>query len=120
MWDARRPAGPVRRVRAHAHWVWAAAFNPVHGDLIASASSDTLVGLWHLPAKAEGQDGEHGGAGAGVEDGVAPEATFDDHEDSVYAVAWSAADPWLFASLSHDGRVACHRVNDDVKYKVLL
>lgn len=30
-------------------------------------------------------------------------ATYEEHEDSVYAVDWSSADPWLFASLSYDG-----------------
>ncbi|TPX54443.1 hypothetical protein SeMB42_g00262 [Synchytrium endobioticum] len=31
-------------------------------------------------------------------DGVV--ATYDQHEDSVYSVAWSSGDPWIFASLS--------------------
>jgi len=46
--------------------------------------------------------------------------SYDEHEDSVYGLAWSAADPWLFASLSYDGRVAVNRVPANVKYKVLL
>jgi hypothetical protein len=28
----------------------------------------------------------------------------DQHEDSVYKVAWSAADAWIYCSLSFDGR----------------
>jgi hypothetical protein len=47
-------------------------------------------------------------------------ATCDDHDDSVYGLAWSAADPWLFASLSHDGRLLLNRVPKSVKYKVLI
>lgn len=46
--------------------------------------------------------------------------TCDDHDDSVYGLAWSAADPWLFASLSYDGRVLVNRVPKSVKYKVLI
>ena len=35
-------------------------------------------------------------------------------------VAWSAADPWMFASLSYDGRIAVNRVPSAVKYKILI
>jgi hypothetical protein len=46
--------------------------------------------------------------------------SFDEHEDSVYGLAWSAVDPWMFASLSYDGRVVLNRVPKSVKYRVLL
>lgn len=46
--------------------------------------------------------------------------TFDDHEDSVYGLAWSHADPWLFASMSYDGRLMVNRVPKNVKYKILI
>lgn len=46
--------------------------------------------------------------------------TFDDHEDSVYGLAWSAVDPWLFASMSYDGRLMVNRVPKNVKYKILI
>ena len=45
---------------------------------------------------------------------------FDDHEESVYAVAWSAYDAWVFASLSYDGRVVVNHVPQTEKYKILL
>ena len=35
-------------------------------------------------------------------------------------VAWSAADPWMFASLSYDGRIAVNSVPSAVKYKILI
>lgn len=35
--------------------------------------------------------------------------TYEEHEDSVYGLAWSAVDPWLFASLSYDGRVVINK-----------
>ena len=34
--------------------------------------------------------------------------------------AWSWFDPWLFASLSYDGRLVVNRVPNQTKYKVLL
>ena len=46
--------------------------------------------------------------------------TFDDHEDSVYSVAWSACDAWVFAALSYDGRVTINHVPSSEKYKILL
>lgn len=35
-------------------------------------------------------------------------------------VAWSSSDPWTFASLSYDGRVAINTVSSQVKYKILI
>ena len=46
--------------------------------------------------------------------------TFEEHEDSVYIVEWSTADPWIFASLSYDGRIVINRVPRAEKYKILL
>ena len=46
--------------------------------------------------------------------------TFDEHEDSVYGLAWSSVDPWLFASLSYDGRIVLNVVPKNIKYKVLI
>ena len=46
--------------------------------------------------------------------------SFDEHEDSVYACAWSPADPWIFASLSYDGRLVFNKVPRAEKYKILL
>jgi len=45
---------------------------------------------------------------------------FDQHEDSVYQVAWSSVDPWLFLSLSHDGRAVMNQVPSEEKFKILL
>ena len=45
---------------------------------------------------------------------------YDEHEDSAYCVAWSAADPWAFVSLSYDGRLVVNKVPKNVKYKVLI
>lgn len=35
-------------------------------------------------------------------------------------VAWSSVEPWVFASVSYDGRVAVNRVPSQVKYKILI
>lgn len=46
--------------------------------------------------------------------------TYDEHEDSVYGLCWSAVDPWLFASLSYDGRIVVNAVPKKLKYDILL
>ena len=46
--------------------------------------------------------------------------SYDQHDDSVYAVAWSATDPWVFASASYDGHVVINVVPEDQKYKIML
>ena len=53
-----------------------------------------------------------------VEDGVIQ--IYDDHEDSVYAVEWSAADFWTFASISYDGRLVINKVPRSIKYKQFM
>ena len=53
-----------------------------------------------------------------MQDGVI--ATYEEHEDSVYAAEWSTADPWIFASLSFDGRLVINRVPKKTKYRILL
>ena len=55
-----------------------------------------------------------------VKDGDKLVRSFDENEDSVYAVAWSVADAWLVAALSYDGRVVMHHVPPPEKYKILL
>lgn len=46
--------------------------------------------------------------------------TFDEHEESVYSLAWSASDAWVLASLSYDGQVVLNHVPSTEKYKILL
>jgi hypothetical protein len=84
--------------------------------LWTAESVSSVAGQEHAPPAAA-----PGGAGAGTQ----PQADgrvslYDEHEDSCYAVAWSAADPWVFASASYDGRVAINQVPRNVKYRVIL
>ena len=45
---------------------------------------------------------------------------YENHEDSVYGVEWSAVEPWIFASLSYDGRLVLNKVPKEEKFKILL
>ena len=87
-------ATPLLELGGHSHWVWQAKYNPHHDSLLLSASSDSLVNLWHTPTTAgasnlRGQGTSKGpsqtgqkGFGKEAHDGKA--CTYDDHEDSVY------------------------------------
>lgn len=149
LWDMRSHEAPLEELAGHSHWVWRAQFNPVYDQLIISASSDATVRLWRdAPHSSAADDGFSGGGGVGVdEDSVllgsfgrgsasaggsgagagagagsptGEVCCYDDHEDSVYGAVWSVADPWTFASLSYDGRLALNTVPRAEKYRILL
>ncbi|KAH9515288.1 EARP-interacting protein [Bulinus truncatus] len=132
-WDTRNVSEPLKVLSEHSHWVWSVRYNHFHDQLVLTSSSDSRVILnsvtslssepyGHLLEKDENEDGDTDSLNEGdrepVKDGVI--ATYEEHEDSVYAVAWSCADPWTFASLSYDGRLVINRVPRSEKYKILL
>jgi hypothetical protein len=90
-----------------------------------SSSSDTQVMLWMAETVSSAAGHEHTAGAPGATGAAQPHADgqvslYDEHEDSCYAVAWSAADPWTFASVSYDGRVSISCVPRNVKYRVIL
>ncbi|CAN0135650.1 unnamed protein product [Ectocarpus sp. 12 AP-2014] len=141
-WDLRRPNAPVKTIVGHDHWVNTVKYNRFHDQLLVSGSSDCMVHLWRVSSvssapllepeddDAGGLDGDAGGDGGGGfgggGNGSKGEAadirvrTFDEHEESVYSLAWSASDAWVMASLSYDGLVVLNHVPSTEKYKILL
>lgn len=43
-----------------------------------------------------------------------------EHVDSVYDMAWGAADAWIYVSVGYDGKVVLNHVPSNEKYKILL
>ncbi|KAI8917182.1 WD40-repeat-containing domain protein [Powellomyces hirtus] len=134
-WDTRDVTTPIKEVSDHTHWVWSVSFNRFHDQLFLSAGSDCRVNLQSIisissaplsDVSSDNEDDEDRGyasrdefgGGGKPTDGLV--CTSDQHEDSVYAAEWSAADPWIFASVSYDGRVAVNLVPRDHKYKIIL
>lgn len=131
---------PLLELSGHSHWVWKVRYSPAHDTLLASCSSDSTVNLWHTPRLAAAAKDGSAVAGAALPAAGAFAATpgsptamgahstdvegrvhtYEDHEDSVYCLAWSTLDPWLLASLSYDGRMVINRVPKSVKYKVMI
>lgn len=118
-WDVRKPTEAILTRSDHSHWVWCLRYNHFHDQLVISASSDSVVLLTSVASIASDLlDEETETSKVKIPDGVL--ATYDQHEDSVYCVEWSSADPWCFASLSYDGRLLLNRVPKAHKYKILF
>ncbi|WAR23650.1 EIPR1-like protein, partial [Mya arenaria] len=129
-WDIRNINEPMKILSDHSHWVWSVRYNRFHDQLILSSSSDSRVilnSVVSLSSEPYGheiendddeEDGDKHGESSPPEDRLI--ATYEEHEDSVYCVDWSTADPWVFASLSYDGRLVINRVPRVEKYKILL
>ena len=118
----------------------------MHDQLIASGGSDNVVNLWRIASCSSapwlgGDDGDGNDDDDGNNDqdnnssnssnqdgdgGVEADPpnikvrTIDQHEESIYSIAWSPADAWMYCSLSYDGRVILNHVPSTEKYKILL
>ncbi|CAG8483570.1 3476_t:CDS:10 [Dentiscutata erythropus] len=86
-WDLRNTTNSLKQISDHTHWVWAIAYNRFHDQLFLSSSSDCQVNLQSIVSIS---------SGAKPTDGLV--RSYDQHEDSVYAVAWSTCDPWTAIS----------------------
>ncbi|KAH6559700.1 hypothetical protein BASA61_009311 [Batrachochytrium salamandrivorans] len=140
IWDTRNSNTWLKSISDHSHWIWSASFNKFHDQLLLSSSSDCRVNLdsvvsvssvflnsgtrvlssnssdgGHLDDSDDYDSGEYHSNKA--IDGLI--ASFDHHEEAVYSVSWSAADPWIFASLSYDGRLVVNQVPKEEKYKIM-
>lgn len=103
-------------------------YNSFHDQLVLTSSSDSRVVLSRAASVSsepfgylfdeEDANCQEVKSQNKVSDGVI--STYEEHEDSVYAVEWSTVDPWLFASLSYDGRLVINKVPRAEKYRILL
>jgi len=132
-WDCRSTSQPLVVLAEHSHWVWNVRYNPVHDQLVLTCSSDARSILHSIQSissdvvtgmrEIEAEDGKCADTNSIssekdlLDDGVVK--MFEENEESVYCVEWSANDPWVFASLSYDGRVTINKVPRAVKYKIL-
>ncbi|CAN6485202.1 unnamed protein product [Victoria cruziana] len=110
VWDIRMPNVPIRELPGHAHWTWSIQHNPEHHELILSSGTDSTVNLWF--ASVDGMnDATYERMPESPSQKVVPLiCSFSDYEDCVYGLSWSCREPWIFASLSYDGRVVVESV----------
>ncbi|KAJ5067040.1 earp and garp complex-interacting protein [Anaeramoeba ignava] len=121
----------------HSHWVWNIEFNPIYDQLLLSSSTDSTVKLWNVPSFAfelllEDEDEsdktrlsrgnrrrqKSARSKRQGHDGLAK--SYDSHEDSVYAISWSPFEPWIFASVSYDGKLVVSHVPEKLKDEISL
>ncbi|KAJ3217289.1 Protein tssc1 [Dinochytrium kinnereticum] len=115
--------------------VLSACFNRFHDQLLLTSGADCKVNLENIvsvsstPLRHDTIDSEdedliqslgekaHDSQSGNVDSLV---SSYREYEDSVNSVAWSNADPWIFASLSFDGRVVVNIVPKVIKYRIIL
>jgi WD40 repeat protein len=121
-WDWKKLDKPLISRQDHSHWVWSVNYNLSYDQLVVSSSSDSQVSLARVASVASEPlqhltDPDDTSPPVVPDDGVI--AVYEEHEDSVYAVRWSTADAWVFASLSYDGRFVINHVPSNEKYAIL-
>jgi len=122
-WDTRNTKECLMIRSDHSHWVWSVRYNNFHDQLVLTSSSDSRVILSNiasLSSEPYGHVDEDDDLSDREPDTDRVITYFDEHEDSVYSVEWSSSDPWIFASVSYDGRLVINRVPRVEKYKILL
>eukprot|EP00536_Pseudo-nitzschia_multiseries_P002850 jgi/Psemu1/301583/fgenesh1_kg.39_\ len=133
----------------HRHWVTRVLYNPFHDQLVLSAGTDSLVNLWRMSTISSAplltfddeqlqlqQSSNHQAMSMSMSSLAGEETTSlqhrkqqegpnvrvaqYEHMDSVNAIAWGAADAWIYMSASYDGKVVLNHVPSKEKYKILL
>jgi len=122
-WDFRQLGRCMRALSGgHHHWISRARFNRHHDQLVLSCGTDSAVCLWRAGSVPSAPLGGEDGTCSASESRQAPDGLiqrFEEHEDSCYSCCWSASDPWVFASVSYDGKVVINRVPADEKSRIL-
>ena len=88
-----------------------------------TAGTDALVNLWRISTISSAplltlEDP----TGTPNKDAESPDACVAryEHLDSVHAMAWGAADAWIYVTAGYDGKLVLNHVPSKEKYKILL
>ncbi|CAA7020113.1 unnamed protein product [Microthlaspi erraticum] len=110
IWDLRKAKVPVQSLPGHTHWTWSVKCNPEYDGLILSAGTDSAVNLWYASSSSTDEKASESPVASTRQRVNLLLNSYTDYEDSVYGLAWSSREPWVFASLSYDGRVVIESV----------
>ncbi|XP_044512323.1 WD repeat-containing protein DWA2 isoform X2 [Mangifera indica] len=77
---------------------------------LKSAGTDSTVNLWLASLSSSGDEPSESSFELPTQRANPLLNSYSDYEDSVYGLAWSSREPWIFASLSYDGRVVVESV----------
>ncbi|KAF5740937.1 WD repeat-containing protein DWA2-like isoform X2 [Tripterygium wilfordii] len=118
IWDLRTLKAPVQELLGHTHWTWAVRSNPEYDGMILSAGSDSTVNLWLASSFSSSTELMSESRVESRTRKMDPLLnSYNGYEDSVYGLAWSLREPWIFASLSYDGRVVVESVKPFLSIK---
>ncbi|QCE16746.1 peroxin-7 [Vigna unguiculata] len=100
IWDLRKPKLPIQELPGHTH----------------CSGTDSTVNLWLTSTNHDELTTER------LVDSSARWVdpllnSYSDYEDSIYGLTWSSREPWIFASLSYDGRVVVESVKPYIPKK---
>ncbi|KAK7283449.1 hypothetical protein RIF29_12968 [Crotalaria pallida] len=115
IWDLRKPKVPIQELPGHTHWTWSVKCNPEYDGLILSAGTDSAVNLWLATSSHDELNESQTDSPTRRVDPLLN--TYSDYEDSIYGLTWSSREPWIFASLSYDGRVVVESVKPFISKK---
>ncbi|KAH9759455.1 WD REPEATS REGION domain-containing protein [Citrus sinensis] len=110
LWDLRMLKAPIQELPGHTHWTWAVCCNPEYDGFILSAGTDSTVNLWLVSTSNHDELPSESLVESPNQRANSLLNSYSDYEDSVYGLAWSSREPWIFASLSYDGRVVVESV----------
>eukprot|EP00808_Paulinella_micropora_P008209 g23107.t1 len=119
IWDLRKPKKSLRLLSGHSHWVTSVKYNRFHDQLLLSGGAGGAVLLWSVLSVSSAPLGDLEDP-TNRKEGDRLLQKFDEHEQSVYGVAWSWFMAWVFVSVSWDGQVIINHVPPAEKYKILL
>jgi len=112
--DIRNPNTPLLKSKqTHEHWIWSVEYNKFHDELVLSGGGDGQVVLSDMTSVSSSAS-LRSKANRQI-----PTAN-DNHHESVYQVAWSWSDPWIWASVSFEGNLVVQLVPSETKYGLLL
>jgi hypothetical protein len=117
IWDTRAHAQAMKIIPGHDHWIWRCAYNPVYDALFLTASSDGGVRLWNDDTKSPQQRDRSSASRSAVR---LVTKRSNERSISVHSCAWSAVDPWTYASINASGVVSICDVPREEKYRILL
>ncbi|KAI4366270.1 hypothetical protein MLD38_022165 [Melastoma candidum] len=117
IWDLRKIKAPIQELPGHTHWTWTVRCNPEYDGLILSAGTDSVVNLWFSSSLCNDDWASERMSDSSAKKTNPLLRTYSDYEDSVYGLAWSTREPWIFASLSYDGRVVVESVKPHIPGK---
>ncbi|RZC48570.1 hypothetical protein C5167_016996 [Papaver somniferum] len=122
IWDMRMPNVPMRELPALIRT--SMLLKPYHAltisKLLQSAGTDSAVNLWLAPISNSGDSTTESPVESPTRRADPLLNSYSDYEDSVYGLTWSSRQPWIFASLSYDGRVVVESVKSFLPKKTYM